>query len=143
MQSPLHVIILVVISSMIIAENRVQKTVENLKLLNMEIVTIILTGFVLTFLLWYNTRRPKNFPPGKARIPIIGHFPTGSKPDMELWKIHNIMGFYFGNHPSVLLQNFQLAKELLNKEEWCGRGKNIITQYLRSDNGINKVALNP
>ena len=31
------------------------------------------------------------------------------------------------------------VRELLSKEEWCGRGHNIITRYFRSDNGVTKV----
>ena len=32
-----------------------------------------------------------------------------------------------------------MARELLSREEWCGRGHNIITRYFRSDNGVTKV----
>merc|ERR1719153_267739 len=104
----------------------------------MEWVTIILIILVLIIFLYYSTKRPHNFPPGRRRIPIIGQAVSGSKPKMELWNAHNIIGFFIGNHPTVGIQNFQLAKELLNKEEWCGRGVNFITRYLRSDSGVNK-----
>ena len=40
---------------------------------------------------------------------------------------------------SSSIQDFQLAKELLSREEWCGRGLSIISRYFRSDNGVNKV----
>ena len=58
---------------------------------------------------------------------------------MDLWNAHKIIGFFIGNNPSVAIQNFPLAKELLSREEWCGRGVNFITRYLRSDSGVNKV----
>ena len=107
----------------------------------MEWVTISLIILVLSFLLYYSTRRPHNFPPGRRRIPIIGQAVTGAKPKMDLWNSHNIIGFFIGNNPAVRIQDFHLAKELLNREEWCGRGVNLITRYLRSDSGVNKVWL--
>ena len=36
-----------------------------------------------------------------------------------------------------------VARELLSREEWCGRGHNIITRYFRSDNGVTKVGSSP
>ena len=60
---------------------------------------------------------------------------------MAIWKSYNcnVVGSYVGNYPAVGIHNFNLAKELLNKDEWCGRAVNIITRYLRADNGANKV----
>jgi len=95
------------------------------------------TLLIITLVLWFSTRRPKNFPPGLRRIPIIGHIMTGSKPTLSL-KYPNIVGIFVANYPTVMIQNFKLAKDLLNREEWCGRHSNIISQYLRSDSGKNK-----
>ena len=94
---------------------------------------------IFVFILFVSSRRPKNFPDGIARIPIIGIAFKGSKPGFELWKSHKLVGYFIGNRPAVTVQNFQLAKELFSKDEWCGRGSNIITRYFRSDSGINKV----
>ena len=105
----------------------------------MEWITLILLFTLFSVLLWFSTKKPKNFPPGQARIPIIGQYVKGSKPNMDMWKTHNVAGSFIGAHPTVSIHNFELAKELLNKEEWCGRGVNVITRYLRSDSGINKV----
>ena len=90
------------------------------------------TLLIISLVLWFSTRRPKNFPPGLRRIPIIGHIMTGSKPTLSL-KYPNIVGIFVANYPTVMIQNFKLAKDLLNREEWCGRHSNIISQYLRSD----------
>ena len=103
----------------------------------MDWLTAIL--LIITLVLWFSTRRPKNFPPGLRRIPIIGHIMTGSKPTLSL-KYPNIVGIFVANYPTVMIQNFKLAKDLLNREEWCGRHSNIISQYLRSDSGKNKVS---
>jgi len=104
----------------------------------MEWITIILILTLFSLLLWFSTRRPKNFPPGEARVPIIGKLIKGTIPDMEIFKGHKVTGSFVGNFPLVEIHDFELAKDLMSREEWCGRGTNLITRYLRSDNGINK-----
>ena len=105
----------------------------------MELVTILLLLFIFCCFLYVSTRRPNKFPDGLARLPIFGQTFKGSKPPMHLWKKHKIMGHFIGNHPVVTIQDFHLAKELLNKEEWCGRGTSIIARYFRSHHGVSKV----
>merc|ERR1719315_110442 len=61
-----------------------------------------------------------------------------SKPPQDIQRTKKIIGSFAGNYPAVMIQNFQLAKDLLNRKEWCGRHQNIISRYLRSDNGKNK-----
>ena len=104
----------------------------------MELLTTSILVILFLVLLYYSTRRPPNFPPGIARLPIIGQVVKGSK--LQVWK-SRIVGSYIGNHPTISIHDFQLAKELFNKEEYCGRGVNFITRYLRSDSGINKVSI--
>ena len=102
-----------------------------------------LTAFLLLtllLLLWISARRPPNFPPGLRRLPLIGTIPKGSKP-IQTMKHLNIVGLFIFNYPAIMIQNFKLAKELLNREEWCGRHSNIISKYLRSDSGKNKVSI--
>ena len=105
----------------------------------MEILSTALLLIIFSYLLYISTRRPPNFPPGLRRIPIIGQTFKGSRPVLWLWRKHKIMGHFIGNTPAVTIQDFQLARELLSREEWCGRGHNIITRYFRSDNGVTKV----
>ena len=107
----------------------------------MELITTSILLILFLFLFYYSTRRPPNFPPGIRRLPIIGQYVKGSKPHMDLWKSYTVIGSYIGNHPTISIHNFNLAKELFNKEEYCGRGVNFITRYLRSDSGINKVCI--
>ena len=104
----------------------------------MEITTVLLI-FIFVFILFISSRRPKNFPDGITRIPIVGQAFKGSKPPVGFWKSHKLLGHFIGNRPAVTVQNFQLAKELFSKDEWCGRGLSIISRYFRSDSGINKV----
>ena len=65
---------------------------------------------------------------------------TGSKPKLSM-KTSSIVGMFIANYPTVMIQNFKLAKDLMNREEWFGRHSNIISRYLRSDSGKNKVSL--
>ena len=105
----------------------------------MEIISTALLLILFSYLLYISTRRPKNFPPGLRRIPIIGQTMKGSRPLMSLWRKYKIIGHFIGNTPAVTIQDFQLAKELLSREEWCGRGQSLIERYLRSDSGVCKV----
>jgi len=104
----------------------------------MEFLTSFLLFFIAAFLFYISTRRPKNFPEGLARIPIIGQGWKGTKPSLHLWRTHKLMGHFIGNTPAVTVQDFQLAKDLFNREEWCGRTIGIINRYFRSDTGVSK-----
>merc|ERR1719397_1762811 len=97
-------------------------------------------GLVLLVAIFFyvSTRRPRNFPPGLQRIPIIGQTIKGAKPRMEYWKTHKVLGMFIGSVPTVQLQDFKMAKDLFNREEWCGRGQGFMTRYLRSDSGRNR-----
>ena len=107
----------------------------------MELLTTTLLILILSYLLFISSRRPEGFPPGLRRIPLVGQMFRGSKPYLGLWKAHKIMGHFIGSAPAVTIQDFPMAKELFNKDEWCGRGQSIISRYFRSDNGVNKVNL--
>ena len=45
----------------------------------MEWVTVLLLLLLAAAWLWRASRRPRNFPPGLARIPLIGQTFRGSK----------------------------------------------------------------
>jgi len=93
---------------------------------------------LLLILLYISIRRPPNFPPGLARLPVIGIVPKGSKPPAELWRNYKVLGFFMGNRPSVQINDFALAKDLFNREEWCGRNNTFVSLYLRADSGKSK-----
>jgi hypothetical protein len=94
---------------------------------NMDWLTCFLT--IIGLLLWMSTKRPKNFPSGLRRIPIIGQIMTGSKPKLSM-KASSIVGMFIPNYPTVMIQNFKLAKDLMNQEEWCVRHSNITSRFL-------------
>ena len=89
-------------------------------------------------LLHLSTRRPPNFPPGMARLPVVGMLFRGSKPRKEYWH-YRLLGHFLGNWPAVTIQDFALARELFAREEWSGRGNSLVSLYLRSDRGKSKV----
>ena len=55
-------------------------------------------------------RRPKRFPAGLARLPVVGQGWKGTKPSLHLWRTHKLMGHFVGNGPAVTVQDFHLAK---------------------------------
>ena len=83
-----------------------------------KMLTLILVS-LLAFLLYLSTRKPKNFPPGPPRLPMVGSLPfmAGSGPSpsllhgiIEQVKKHGpIFGFYFGKTPNVVIADYQLV----------------------------------
>ena len=65
---------------------------------------------------------------------------TSSMPKLSTSKL-GVKGLFVANFPTVMIENFHLAKELLCKDEWCGRHTSYVSEYLRSDSGKNKVYL--
>ena len=78
--------------------------------------------FVALLLTWIylSTRKPKNFPPGPPRLPMLGSLPfmtgSGSSPSLlhgiiDQVKAHGpIVGFYFGKTPAVVLADYKLVR---------------------------------
>ena len=85
-------------------------------------LTAILVS-LLAFLLYLSTRKPKNFPPGPPRLPVVGSLPfmAGSGPSPSLLhgiikqvKKHGpIFGFYFGKTPAVIIADYHLVSKSL------------------------------
>lgn len=104
----------------------------------MDLFTLALI-ILLGVLMFVSTRRPANFPPGLARIPLIGAIILGSKPNLKLAKKYQkLHGLFIGNTPTVAITDFSLAKELFNREDWCGRHNSIVSRYFRSDSGRSR-----
>jgi hypothetical protein len=77
--------------------------------------------FVILLLVWIyqSTRKPKNFPPGPPRLPVVGGLPfmggSGEKPSLlhgivdQVKKHGPIFGFYFGKTPTVVIADYHLV----------------------------------
>ena len=80
---------------------------------------LIFFGVLLLIWLYQSTRKPKNFPPGPPRLPVLGSLPYmgGSGPQKSLLcgiieqvKEHGpIVGFYFGKTPAVIIADYHLV----------------------------------
>jgi cytochrome P450 len=83
---------------------------------------IIVSLFVIVFLLWIykRTQKPKDFPPGPPRWPLIGSLPyiTGQNGSLLLGlvkpvqKFGPVIGYYVGNTPAVLVADYNILKEI-------------------------------
>ncbi|KAF9407055.1 hypothetical protein HW555_012796 [Spodoptera exigua] len=109
------------------------------------IVVTILAALFLPYLIIYLYKnaynRPKNFPPGPPSLPIYGAFwivlahgftdlALAFKRLGEKYKT-KILGLYMGPVPTIVLNDPELIKEMLNREEFDGR-MDIILFRLRS-----------
>jgi hypothetical protein len=82
---------------------------------------MLLLIFVGLLLIWIyqSTRKPKNFPPGPPRLPVVGGFPytggSGEKPSLlhgiidQVKKHGPIFGFYYGNTPTVVIADYNMV----------------------------------
>jgi len=86
---------------------------------------VLLTVLFLVYVVWRVIRKPKNYPPGPFRTPLIGYglsiHPT--KPHRTFQKLRaqygDVVGLFFGPSPAVLVMgwgpvNAALANPLLN-----------------------------
>ena len=58
--------------------------------------------------------------------------------DRSLWKLFpDMYTVWIGYRPLVIIQNFNLAKDLFAKEEYCGRALDYHENYIRGSNGTS------
>lgn len=89
---------------------------------------VLILLFLGAFCLYYkkNFVRPPNFPPGPFNYPILGGIPaigqnvlTGmNRLQSQYGKIFSV---YMGTDRTVVIADYDLAKEALNKDEFCIR----------------------
>ena len=117
-----------------------------LQLLNMPFVYF---GFILTSILIfiiYQRRYGKysNLPPGPPSLPIFGSFPLLNREkgnsdatlDKSFHKLYpDMYTLWLGSRPFIVIQDFNLAKDLFAREEFCGRPSNYHDKYIRGKNG--------
>jgi len=83
---------------------------------------VLVSALVLVFLIWFykRTQKPKRFPPGPPRWPIVGSLPyiSGKHNNLLLGlrapvkKFGPILGYYIGTTPIVLISDFDVLKEI-------------------------------
>lgn len=83
------------------------------------------------------------FPPGPPAIPILGSIPFlwGKGPERfvnENMKSYGaVTGFYTGSYPTIVINDWELAKSLFQREDFAGRISNVITDWIRSTGGVS------
>lgn len=83
---------------------------------------------ILTLALLYGmTRKPRGFPPGPARLPLLGFLPSLERHlvHKQLWRLSNtygpVVGLYFGRKPFVIVNGWDAVKESLANDDLNGR----------------------
>nr|CAD7393110.1 unnamed protein product [Timema cristinae] len=92
-------------------------------------LTLVLFVGILGLILYKLTSKPKNFPPGPFRWPLIGHalkFKLADLPThlvmQDLKRSHgNVTGFFMAKYPMVLVSGLAEIREALAKPEFQGR----------------------
>ena len=92
---------------------------------------------MIVFLLYKTTRIPKNFPPGPGRFPIVGSYL--SIPQMNgvfvaatnwfIKRYGKLVGLYAGNHPVVIVYDYDIAKELFSQDVATGRPESFVYKF--------------
>ena len=106
-------------------------------------------GFILTSILIFIIYQRKygkysNLPPGPPSLPIFGSIPLLNREkgnsDATLHKsFHKLYPdmytLWLGSRPFIVIQDFNLAKDLFPREEFYGRPSNYHDKYIRGKNG--------
>ena len=86
----------------------------------------------------------KEFPPGPPSIPFFGSFPfldlkngnSDAVLDKAFYRYDKYMyTVWLGRIPLIVIQDFNLAKELFAREEFCGRPATFHDKYIRGEDG--------
>lgn len=100
------------------------------------------------FILIWQQKIYKKLPPGPPSIPIFGSIPFMKRNvlrekgpvefilDTTFEKLYSDMyTIWIGYRPLVVIQNYNLAKDLFSREEYCGRTLDYFEKYIRGDHG--------
>ena len=94
---------------------------------------------------WRESQKPEGFPPGPPRYPFVGSLPsflfgkkdkTGKRTKTAtllrfLEKYGDMVGFYIGKTPAVVISDFDMLKSLFKMEETIGRTASYPSNELR------------
>ncbi|XP_034281342.1 cytochrome P450 2J2-like [Pantherophis guttatus] len=109
----------------------------------MSVFGCLIVLFLLFLYLWKN-ERPRGFPPGPWRLPLLGNLLYFSKKDplKELDQVRKkygpVFSLYFGRTPVVFTHGFPSAKEVLVTKgtEFAGRAEIPIIDAITNKKGI-------
>ena len=100
---------------------------------------------LLTFIIYQRKfGKYNNLPPGPPSLPIIGSIPFLNKEkgnadatlDKSFYNLYpDMYTLWLGSKPLIIINDFNLAKDLFAREEFCGRPFNFHDKYIRGKNG--------
>ena len=91
---------------------------------------VLITLLFAIILLITNSKKPKGFPPGPAKLPFLGSLPLlppdvthGRKrlSDYLAEKWGDVVGMYIGNRPKVFISDVEKLRKLFRMDEASGR----------------------
>ncbi|XP_046395180.1 methyl farnesoate epoxidase-like [Ischnura elegans] len=108
------------------------------------IVDIILFIIALYLLWWFLIAKPSKFPPGPPRWPIVGSFyytrkwgPYLYQSTATMKKLYgDVVGFYLGPTPVVLVSGLDAIKELSFRDDLAGRPTLMLHRVLKEVHGL-------
>ncbi|XP_046401825.1 methyl farnesoate epoxidase-like [Ischnura elegans] len=129
---------------MAFAKHRIIASVAGILAPDWIVLIILVVIVVLPF--WGIIPKPKNFPPGPPKWPIIGNM-FQMKTDgythrkMSKWhkKYGEVVGFFVGEHPVVLISGVSAIKEGLGREDLSGRLGNKVLQIMNNGKRLGIV----
>nr|XP_045612751.1 methyl farnesoate epoxidase-like [Procambarus clarkii] len=98
---------------------------------------LMLVGVALVLLVLYlASRKPRGYPPGPARLPLVGYLPYLEKqgPHKQLWRLSAsygpVIGLYIGTQPTVVTNGWDAVKESLLNDDLNGRPPNLFSEII-------------
>ncbi|TOF76105.1 hypothetical protein CGJ15_26965, partial [Vibrio parahaemolyticus] len=71
---------------------------------------------LLVWFLYLGSRKPRGFPPGPVRLPLVGYLPNMKSEHIykQLWQMSstygNIIGLYFGSQATIIVNGWEAVK---------------------------------
>nr|XP_053649007.1 methyl farnesoate epoxidase-like [Cherax quadricarinatus] len=94
---------------------------------------------LLVWFLYLGSRKPRGFPPGPVRLPLVGYLPNMKSEHIykQLWQMSstygNIIGLYFGSQATIIVNGWEAVKESILNDDLDGRPENIFSNIFFND----------
>ena len=104
----------------------------------MDLTTLLYIALFIVSLYWLlsSFSKPRNFPPGPPKLPLIGSVPFLSTKDKKhrgdslirnqelVQKYGKTFGFFIANQPFVIFSDYEIMKEVFRKDTTTYRPSN-------------------
>ncbi|XP_069688633.1 methyl farnesoate epoxidase-like [Periplaneta americana] len=107
-------------------------------------LTLLLFVAVILLILWKMTSKPKKFPPGPPKWPLVGNAFQLKSPNLLLHEVlgafaekyGEVTGLYTASQPLILVSGPDAIREALNKPELQGRPTSATQKFEKRNLGI-------